>query len=33
MGLKGRNYLEEHFSRASIGDKLVGFLEKLISSH
>ncbi len=33
MGLKGRSYLEENFSRAVIGDKLVGLLEGLISDH
>ena len=33
MGLKGRKYLEENFSRAVIGEKLVGLLEGLISSH
>jgi glycosyltransferase involved in cell wall biosynthesis len=33
MGLKGRVYLEENFSRAVIGDKLVGLLEGLISGH
>jgi glycosyltransferase involved in cell wall biosynthesis len=33
MGLKGRRYLEEHFSRASIGNKLVHFLEEIISGH
>jgi glycosyltransferase involved in cell wall biosynthesis len=29
MGLKGRAYLEEHFSRAVIGEKLLGLLEEL----
>ena len=29
MGLKGRTYLEEHFSRAVIGEKLMALLEKL----
>jgi glycosyltransferase involved in cell wall biosynthesis len=33
MGLKGRSYLEENFSRAVIGNKLVGLLEELISGH
>jgi glycosyltransferase involved in cell wall biosynthesis len=33
MGLKGRCYLEEHFSRAVIGDKLVRLLEDLVSEH
>jgi glycosyltransferase involved in cell wall biosynthesis len=33
MGLKGREYLEEHFSRAVIGNKLVRLLEEIISSH
>jgi glycosyltransferase involved in cell wall biosynthesis len=33
MGLKGRKYLEENFSRTVIGDKLVGLLEELISSN
>jgi glycosyltransferase involved in cell wall biosynthesis len=33
MGLKGHEYLKEHFSRASIGNKLVGLLEELISSY
>ncbi|MGB7874440.1 MAG: glycosyltransferase family 4 protein [Anaerolineales bacterium] len=27
MGLKGRAYLEEHFSRAAIGEKLLGLLD------
>ena len=31
MGLKGRAYLEEHFSRASIGEKLVKLLEETAS--
>jgi glycosyltransferase involved in cell wall biosynthesis len=30
MGLNGRRYLEEHFSRASIGDKLVRLLEEMV---
>ncbi len=30
MGLKGRKYLEENFSRAAIGKKLVGLLEELV---
>jgi len=30
MGLKGRAYLEEHFSRASIGEKLVGLLDEMV---
>jgi glycosyltransferase involved in cell wall biosynthesis len=29
MGLKGRAYLEEHFSRAAIGEKLLGLLEEM----
>jgi glycosyltransferase involved in cell wall biosynthesis len=29
MGLRGRKYLEEHFSRAALGEKLVGVLEEL----
>jgi len=29
MGLDGREYLEEHFSRAVIGEKLLGLLEDL----
>ena len=29
MGLAGRNYLEENFSRAAIGEKLIALLEKL----
>jgi glycosyltransferase involved in cell wall biosynthesis len=33
MGLKGRNYLEEHFSRAGIGNKLVSFLEEIVSAY
>ncbi len=33
MGLKGRRYLEENFSRAVIGNKLVDLLEELVSSH
>jgi glycosyltransferase involved in cell wall biosynthesis len=33
MGLRGRKYLEENFSRAVIGNKLVGLLEELISGH
>ena len=32
MGLKGRRYLEENFSRAVIGNKLVDLLEELVSS-
>jgi glycosyltransferase involved in cell wall biosynthesis len=31
MGLKGRKYLEENFSRAVIGEKLVGLLEEIVS--
>jgi glycosyltransferase involved in cell wall biosynthesis len=31
MGLKGRAYLEEHFSRASIGEKLLKLLEETVS--
>ena len=31
MGLDGRNYLEEHFSRAVIGEKLLGLLEDLVN--
>ena len=30
MGLKGRAYLESHFSRAVIGGKLVKLLEEMI---
>ena len=33
MGLKGRKYLEENFSRAMIGNKLVDLLEELTSDH
>jgi glycosyltransferase involved in cell wall biosynthesis len=33
MGLMGRKYLEENFSRAVIGDKLVGLLDELNSEH
>jgi glycosyltransferase involved in cell wall biosynthesis len=29
MGLQGRAYLEEHFSRALIGEKLLGLLEEM----
>jgi len=29
MGLKGHAYLEEHFSRAAIGEKLLGLLEEM----
>jgi len=29
MGLQGRAYLEEHFSRAVIGEKLLGLLEEM----
>lgn len=32
LGLKGRKYLEENFSRAVIGGKLVALLEDLVSS-
>ena len=32
MGLKGREYLEENFSRAAIGEKLVQLLEREILS-
>jgi glycosyltransferase involved in cell wall biosynthesis len=31
MGLQGRKYLEGNFSRAAIGEKLVGLLERLVS--
>jgi glycosyltransferase involved in cell wall biosynthesis len=31
MGLKGRKYLEENFSRAVIGEKLIRLLEEIIS--
>ena len=31
MGLKGRRYLEENFSRAVIGEKLIKLLEEVIS--
>jgi glycosyltransferase involved in cell wall biosynthesis len=30
MGIRGRKYLEEHFSRAVIGEKLVNLLEALV---
>jgi glycosyltransferase involved in cell wall biosynthesis len=30
MGLAGRKYLEEHFSRTAIGEKLLGVLEGLV---
>jgi glycosyltransferase involved in cell wall biosynthesis len=30
MGLSGRKYLEEHFSRAAIGEKLLRVLEELV---
>ena len=30
MGLNGRKYLEEHFSRETIGEKLVGLLEEMV---
>ncbi|MGB7874437.1 MAG: glycosyltransferase, partial [Anaerolineales bacterium] len=30
MGLAGRNYLEENFSRVVIGEKLVGLLEEML---
>ena len=30
MGLAGRKYIEEHFSRAVIGEKLVGLLEEIV---
>jgi glycosyltransferase involved in cell wall biosynthesis len=33
MGLEGRSYLEGHFSRVSIGNKLMTLLEELISDH
>jgi len=33
MGLKGRKYLEGNFSRAVIGEKLIGLLEALILDH
>jgi len=32
MGLDGRKYLEEHFSRAEIGEKLLNLLEELTES-
>ncbi len=32
MGLKGRKYLEENFSRAVIGEKLIDLLEELIAA-
>jgi glycosyltransferase involved in cell wall biosynthesis len=32
MGLRGRKYLEENFSRAVIGEKLVRLLEEIISN-
>jgi glycosyltransferase involved in cell wall biosynthesis len=31
MGLKGRIYLEENFSRAAISEKLIRLLEEIIS--
>ena len=31
MGLAGRKYLEQHFSRAVIGEKLIGLLEETVS--
>lgn len=31
MGLRGRKYLEENFSRAVIGEKLIGLLEGVVS--
>jgi glycosyltransferase involved in cell wall biosynthesis len=31
MGLMGRRYLEENFSRAVIGEKLIKLLEEVIS--
>ena len=31
MGLRGRAYLEEHFSRAVIGEKLLNLLEEVVS--
>ena len=33
MGLRGRKYLEENFSRASIGENLIKLLDELISGH
>jgi glycosyltransferase involved in cell wall biosynthesis len=32
MGLAGRKYLEEHFSRSALAEKLVGILEKMAES-
>jgi glycosyltransferase involved in cell wall biosynthesis len=32
MGLKGRKYLEENFSRAALVEKLAGILEEIVSS-
>jgi glycosyltransferase involved in cell wall biosynthesis len=32
MGLKGRKYLEENFSRAALVEKLAGVLEEIVSS-
>ena len=32
MGLQGRKYLEENFSRAVIGEKLVALLKELVYS-
>ena len=32
MGLRGREYLEDNFSRAVIGDQLIYLLEDLISN-
>jgi glycosyltransferase involved in cell wall biosynthesis len=33
MGVQGRKYLEENFSRAVIGEKLINLLKELFSSH
>jgi hypothetical protein len=32
IGLKGRKYLEENFSRAALVEKLAGILEEIVSS-
>jgi glycosyltransferase involved in cell wall biosynthesis len=33
MGLAGRKYLEEHFSRSALAEKLAGLLEEMIKDH
>ena len=32
MGLNGRKYLEQNFSREAIGEKLVALLEKMVGN-